>query len=104
MSRSSLRTFWRTRALHLRFWGVVRGRRGWGRGNGAVYLLLGRGLPQETSDGLHGGRSMLCALRVGYAYASEWMVFAVYAQMNADAAGVGEGAAESASRSLRWTD
>jgi hypothetical protein len=32
------------------------------------------------------------------------MVFAVYAQMDADAAGVGEDAAESASRSLRWID
>jgi hypothetical protein len=26
--------------------------------NGLGYLLLWRGLPQETSDGLHGGRSM----------------------------------------------
>jgi len=26
-------------------------------------LFLGCGLPQETSDGLHGGRSMGCALR-----------------------------------------
>ena len=64
MSRSSLRTFWRTRALHLRFWGRVRG--GWGvEGMGkGKYLFLGCGLPQETSDGLHGGRSMGCALRL----------------------------------------
>ena len=63
MSRSSLRTFWRTRALHLRFYRLVRGLDSMAKDK-TMYLLLWCGLPQETPDGLHNGRSVWCTLNV----------------------------------------
>lgn len=59
---------------------------------GGVYLLLGRGLPQETLDGLHGGQSVGPDVRSRALAGARsvviwgWMSSAL---MGADKAGVG---------------